>query len=52
MPQKIEIQKWEASMLSMSEDHFFDIIHAYFGEIETPFNKHKLLEKLSSFLSK
>ena len=51
MPQKIEIQKWEASMLSMSEDHFFDIIHAYFGEIETPFNKHKLLEKLSSFLS-
>ncbi|MGP1438924.1 MAG: hypothetical protein ACTTKH_07625 [Treponema sp.] len=34
----------------MSEDRFFDIIHAYFGEIKTPFNKHNLLEKLSSFL--
>ena len=50
MPLKTEIQKWEASMLRMSEDRFFDIIHAYFGQIETPFNKHKLLEKLSSFL--
>ena len=50
MPQRTETQKWEASILRMSEDHFFDIIHAYFGEIETPFNKHKLLEKLSSFL--
>ena len=50
MPKKTEIQKWEASILRMNEDHFFDIIHAYFGEIETPFNKHKLLEKLSSFL--
>lgn len=50
MPQKIDIQKWETSILCMDEDYFFDIIHAYFGEIETPFNKHKLLERLSSFL--
>jgi len=50
MPKKANIQKWEASMLRMNEDRFFDIIHAYFGEIETPFNKHKLLERLSSFL--
>ena len=50
MPPKTDIQKWETSILCMDEDHFFDIIHAYFGEIETPFNKHKLLERLSSFL--
>ena len=50
MPLKTDTQKWEASILRMDEDHFFDIIHAYFGEIETPFNKHKLLDKLSYFL--
>ena len=50
MPLKTDIKKWEASILRMDEDRFFDIIHAYFGEIETPFNKHKLIEKLSSFL--
>lgn len=50
MPRRTDSKTWEASILRMNEDRFFDIIHAYFGEIETPFNKHKLLEKLYSFL--
>ena len=44
-----EVQEWENSFLRMDDSHFFDIIHAYFGAVETPFNKHKLLEQLISF---
>lgn len=45
-----EIKKWESSILKMKDDHFFDIMRAYFGNIQTPFNKHDLFEQLSSFL--
>lgn len=45
-----ELQKWENVILKLDDSHFFGLIHAYFGAVETPFNKHNLLEKLISFL--
>jgi|GEM_PF-1201050 len=45
-----QLKRWEASILKMQDDHFFDIMHAYFGAIKTPFNKHALLERLTGFL--
>jgi len=47
-----EMKQWENYMLKMQDSHFFDIIRAYTGAIKTPFNKHDLLSRLSSFLKK
>lgn len=46
------ISEWRNAIISLPQDHFFDLICSYLGEIKTPFNKQKLLEQLSAFLRK
>lgn len=46
------IIEWREAIISLPQEHFFDLMCSYLGEIKTPFNKQKLLEQLSSFLRK
>lgn len=47
-----EIGLWKGSLLKLPDEVFFDIMRNYLGELKTPFNKHSLVEELSSFLRK
>ncbi|MCR5607070.1 MAG: helicase-associated domain-containing protein [Treponema sp.] len=44
------IMDWRESMTLISEEHFFQIVRTYLGEIETPYNKQDVIEKLGAFL--
>lgn len=39
-------------MLTLPDNYFFEIMRNYLGKLETPFNKHNLIEKLVLFLKK
>ncbi|MCR5698522.1 MAG: hypothetical protein K6G52_02645, partial [Treponemataceae bacterium] len=43
---------WRDYLTTMNDSNFFDLMHMYLGEIQTPYNKQKLIEQLSSFLRK
>ena len=43
---------WQEALLRLPSRTFFDLMRLYLGEIKTPFNKQRLLESLSGFLSK
>ena len=47
-----DIISWRESLSLLPDNHFFDIIRIYLGEIKTPYNKQKLIEELSAFLRK
>lgn len=47
-----DIIEWREAIISLPQEHFFDLICSYLGEIKTPFNKQKLTEQLSAFLRK
>ncbi len=44
------IIQWRESMETLPAQTFFPLMRTYLGEIQTPFNKHKLIERLSSVL--
>ncbi|MDR1908754.1 MAG: helicase-associated domain-containing protein [Spirochaetaceae bacterium] len=44
--------EWRADLLSLPDSAYFDLMRTVFGAIKTPFNKHRLMEDLSSFLIK
>ncbi len=46
------LEQWKKIVLSLPDDDFFDIMRNYLGELKTPFNKHILIEKLLSFLTR
>ena len=43
---------WKEALLRLPDRTFFDLMRLYLGEIKTPFNKQRLVEKLAGFLSK
>ena len=43
---------WRESFVTLPDNHFFDIIRMYLGEVPSPFNKQKLVEQLGAFLHK
>ena len=43
---------WRESLSTMKDNHFFDLLKMYLGEIKTPYNKQNLIENLSAFLRK
>ena len=43
---------WKEAMLRLPERTFFVLMRLYLGEIKTPFNKQRLVEKIGGFLSK
>ena len=51
-PKVQRIIDWRESIALLPDNHFFEIIRMYLGEIKTPFNKQKLIEELGAFLRK
>ena len=49
-PKVQRIIDWRESIAVLPDNHFFEIIRMYLGEIKTPFNKQKLIEELGAFL--
>jgi hypothetical protein len=44
--------EWKAALLTLPDNAYFDLLRSVFGNIKTPFNKHRLMEDLVSFLSR
>jgi hypothetical protein len=44
--------EWKAALLTLPDNTYFDLMRSVFGNIKTPFNKHRLMEDLASFLSR
>lgn len=44
--------QWKQIILTLPDNHFFELMKNYLGKIETPFNKHDLVNKLGNFLIK
>lgn len=42
--------QWKATLLTVSDSAFFEIMRNYLGDLKTPFNKHDLIARLDSFL--
>ena len=47
-----KVMLWRESFLLLEENHFFEIMKMYLGEIKTPYNKQKLIANLEGFLHK
>lgn len=47
-----EVIEWREAILKLPDQKFFDLMTFYLGEIETPFNKQDLIDRLSAFLRK
>ena len=45
-----EVEDWRSALLKLPDSVFFDIMRNYLGELKTPFNKHSLIDELSTFL--
>jgi hypothetical protein len=43
---------WQSALMTLPDTAFFDLMRSALGNIRTPFNKQKLLEDLSAFLSR
>ncbi len=44
------IVQWQETLTRLPDEYFFDLVRMYLGEIKTPYNKQKLIEKLGAFL--
>jgi hypothetical protein len=44
--------EWKAALLTLPDNVYFDLMRSVFGNIKTPFNKHRLMDDLVSFLSR
>ncbi len=47
-----ELEHWKSFLLTTSAEMFFQIMRTYLGDVQTPFNKHELIDRLASFLRK
>ena len=54
MPQEFgmaaDAAAWEQSISSLSDSKFFEIVRLYLGEVETPYNKQRLIQQLAGFV--
>jgi hypothetical protein len=44
-------EQWKSSMITLPDARFFDLVRSILGNIQSPFNKQRLLDELSAFLS-
>ena len=44
------INHWADAFEAMPEQQFFKLIRLYLGEIQTPYNKQRLISQLASFI--
>ena len=47
---QVTVEEWADAVSSLSDSRFFDIMRLYLGEIETPYNKQRLIEQLAGFI--
>ncbi|MDR0553624.1 MAG: helicase-associated domain-containing protein [Treponema sp.] len=45
-------EEWKSAILTLPDNAYFDLLRSIFGNIKTPFNKHKLMEDLGAFLTR
>jgi hypothetical protein len=45
-------QAWRSFLLTLDDDVFFNVIRNYLGPVQTPYNKHQLLERLIQYLQR
>ena len=43
---------WKSAILSMPDNSFYELMRVVFGKIKTPFNKQRLLDDLTQFLTR
>ena len=43
---------WRNALTKLPDNHFFELMRIYLGEIKTPYNKQNLIENLGAFLHK
>jgi hypothetical protein len=44
------VDQWKAALITLPDTHFFDLMRSIFGNIQSPFNKQRLLDELEAFL--
>ena len=44
------VEVWKECISSLSDSKFFELMRLYLGEIETPYNKQRLIEQLAGFI--
>lgn len=47
-----EINRWQECISYLPDNKFFDIMRLYLGDIQTPYNKQRLVSSLASFIKK
>ena len=45
------IEQWKTAIITLPDALFFDLVHSALGNIQSPFNKQRLLDDLAAFLS-
>lgn len=45
-----DVSQWRRTLLTLPDTSFFQLVRNYLGEIQTPFNKQSLLDRLQAFL--
>jgi hypothetical protein len=46
------VEEWTTALLTLPDKAYFELMRSVFGTIKTPFNKHRLMEDLTSFLAR
>ncbi|GAB6391356.1 MAG: helicase-associated domain-containing protein/consreved hypothetical protein AEF82474.1 [Treponematales bacterium] len=46
------VAEWRDCVATLPDAAFFELMRSVFGNVKTPFNKHRLIEDLCTFLSK
>ena len=44
------VEFWKASVMTLPDNAFFDLLRTVFGKIKTPFSKQVLMNDLEKFL--
>lgn len=47
-----DIAQWRKTLLTLPDSSFFELMRNYLGEIQTPFNKQSLLDRLQTFFKR
>ena len=46
------MERWKSFLITCPDEVFFEIMRSSLGDIQTPFNKHSLIKKLTAYLQK
>jgi hypothetical protein len=45
------VEEWKTAIITLPDTHFFDLMRGILGNIQSPFNKQRLVDDLAAFLS-